>query len=79
MKAGIYWRDEQNLFDIVNESKGNYPVLTATDFELSYQPDLQIESFKNLIQEHFEEFAPVFNSTDGRTTFYEIKSAAVRP
>ena len=73
MKAGIYWQDQQYLlFDIVNESKGDYLVLTPTDFELSYQPDLQAESFKKLIEEHPGEFVLVFKSADGASAIYRI-------
>jgi hypothetical protein len=75
MKAGIYWQDQQHLlFQIVNESRGNYLVLTTTDFELSYQPDLQTESFKKLIEEHPEEFVSVFRSHDGASAIYRISN-----
>jgi hypothetical protein len=75
MISGISWQEGQDLlFDIVNESKGNYLVLTSTDFELSYQPDVQSKSFKDLIEKHPAEFVPVFKSTDATSTIYRISN-----
>ena len=75
MISGLSWQEGQDLlFDIVNESKGNYLVLTTTDFELSFQPDLQSKSLKELIEERPAEFVPVFKSADATSTIYRISN-----
>jgi hypothetical protein len=78
MVTGIRWQEKHDvLFDIVNSSKGNYLVLNTEDFDLSYQPDLQSESFKNLIDGHPAEFVPVFTSTNGANTIYHITNNGI--
>jgi Dolichyl-phosphate-mannose-protein mannosyltransferase len=75
MISGINWKEAQHLlFDIVNENKVNYLVLTPTDFDLSYRPDVQSESLKDLIEERPAEFVPVFKSTDAMSTIYRINN-----
>lgn len=70
MLIGIYRQEKQYLLpNIVNESKGNYLLL---DFALSYQANLQSESFKKLIEDRRIEFVPVCKSTEGTNTIFRI-------
>jgi len=72
----IYWQDKHELiFNIADESDGKYLVLTAADFEQGYQPDLQNQSFKELIEGHRERFVPVFRSSNGKSTIFQIETA----
>ena len=71
----IYWQDKHELiFNIVDESNGKYLVLTTADFEEAYQPDLQNKAFKELIEEHRERFVPVFKSSNGKSTIFQIET-----
>jgi len=71
MTGTVYWEEKQKLiFDIVDQSNGKYLVLTPSDFEEHYRPDLQTQSFKDMIEEHRERFVPVFTSKNGRSIIY---------
>jgi hypothetical protein len=73
MTGTIYWQAKHGLvFDIVDEVKGNYLVVTASDFEEEYQPDLQTKAFTTMIESHPETFVPVFTSKNRRSTIYRI-------
>ena len=73
----VYWQNSQTrTFDIVDESNGRYLVLTPSDFEEAYQPELQTESFKNMIEGHPERFAPVFRSTSGKSIVFRVGEAS---
>jgi 4-amino-4-deoxy-L-arabinose transferase-like glycosyltransferase len=74
MTGTIYWRDKQALYlDIVDEVRGKYLVVTASDFEESYQPELQTESFKAFIDGNPDKFEPLFRAANGRSAIYLIK------
>jgi len=72
MSPGIDWaRDPTPVFEILDQSKGNYLVLTDSDYEFN--------AFKNLMDMHPEQFLPVFKSANGRSTIYRISLASGRP
>jgi len=50
-------------------------VLTAQDFEEAYQPEVQNKSFKELIEQHPERFVPVFRSSNGKSSIFQIEPA----
>jgi hypothetical protein len=60
----------RSIFQIVDESKGRYIVVTAVDF--GYDSDPERTGLKALVEEHPGMFVPVFKATDGRSTIYRI-------
>jgi hypothetical protein len=77
MKAGITWRQNQPLFfDIVTQNRARYLIITASDFETDYEPDLQQQSFRSLVNGHPEMFTPAFQAKNGRSTVYRIANNA---
>ncbi len=62
----------ETIFRIVEDNKGKYLVLTASDFAQEYSPDLQRQSIKALLEQNPKVFAPIFESSDGRSNIYRI-------
>lgn len=77
MKAGITWRPNQHLvFDIVTQSRARYLIITASDFETDYEPELERQSFRSLIDQHTEIFTPAFEAENGRSIIYRVANKA---
>ncbi|MEK6321638.1 MAG: hypothetical protein AABN33_08140 [Acidobacteriota bacterium] len=77
MKAGPLWQRHQSLiYRIANENNARYLILTASDFENEYQPDLQRGNFKMLIEQRPQMLVLVFESTDGSSKVYRIENNA---
>ena len=73
MKAGVTWRAHQDkVFSVLTENEVDYLIWTDSDFRSEFQPKIQNESFKSLIDRHSDGFSPVFRATDGRSTVYRI-------
>jgi hypothetical protein len=77
MKAGTTWRRNQPLFfDIVAQNRARYLIITASDFETDYEPDLERQSFRSLVDGHPEMFTAAFQANNGRSTIYRIANNA---
>jgi 4-amino-4-deoxy-L-arabinose transferase-like glycosyltransferase len=64
------------LLRAIAESKGRYLILSASDFDLEYQPELQRQSARTLVEQNPQMFVAVFESTDGRSAIYRIQTNA---
>jgi hypothetical protein len=74
MTPGIYWRqDERLVFNILDEARARYLVVTRSDFEEGLNPEQQVESLTRLIEEHDDELETVFVARDGQSTIYRVK------
>ncbi len=58
---------------IIDESRGQYLILTSSDFEQEYQSELVRKTYEDLIHKFPEIFIPEFRSEDGRTAIYSIQ------
>ena len=77
MKAGTTWRRNQPLFfDIVTQNRARYLIITASDFETDYEPDLERQGFRSLVDGHPEMFTAAFQAKNGRSTVYRIANNA---
>jgi len=69
--------EAKEVFRIVEENKGRYLVLTPSDFDLEYQPDLHRQGFKTLVEQNPRVFVPLFETSHGRSTIYRIENGGV--
>ena len=63
---------EKIVFRIMNENKARYLVLTRSDFELEYQPDLERQNYETLLERNPAVLAPVFGSATEGSRVYRI-------
>jgi len=63
---------EKIVFRIMNENKARYLVLTRSDFELEYQPDLERQNYETLLERNPAVFAPAFGSEAEGSRVYRI-------
>ncbi len=75
MKAGVTWeRHQDEVFSILAQNEVDYLVWTRSDFGSEFQPSLQNQSFRTLMEQHSDVFVPVFRATDGDSTVYRIEA-----
>ena len=60
------------IYQIIEENKGKYLVLTSTDLELEVQADAYQKAYKEVLEKHPQVFIPVFRSHDARCVIYQI-------
>jgi hypothetical protein len=66
------------LLRAIAEGGARYLILSPSDFDLEYRPELQRESAGMLVEQNPQRFVAVFESTDGRSAIYRIDTATVR-
>lgn len=83
MREWFYWQEEQNsmemveglIFQIVEQSKGRYLVLTSTDYELEDKTGKYRKILDTIIARHPDKFTAVFNSGDDHSRIFRVNDS----
>ena len=69
--------EAKDVFRIVEQNKARYLIVTSSDFDMEYQPNLRREGLKTLLKQNPRIFVPLFESSHGRSNIYRIENNGV--
>ena len=64
----------KSILRIINETHARYLVLSGSDFESEFQPELEREMLTSFVEQNQRIFVPVFKSSDGRSSIYRVEN-----